>query len=637
MPETIGYPAEAITAEHVEFVTDAQAKLVHGQRYRQQQREQVWAGAERLWKGEHWVGVNRGDPTADLTTVNICFSTVNTIQPYVTGEQPVFFMEAYGGGATEKNARLQEAFLNRTWRASETGAQVALEAAAFNYLVHGDGYLKATYDVVEVLTGVDETTEIAKLYVDQVSPWDVWLDPNSNGIANARWVCQRIYTTVEEIEGDDRYSVGDTPLTGGSRKSNDDDREDEGIVDTTEDWVILYEFYDIAARRLLTFVHEGEKPLQVVDEIDCPLVQMGNFEIPNSPYHMGELEQIKALQEELNKTRSEMMTHRRRNVAKIAVKERALTDAAKDAMASPIVGEWVPIKGDEPIDQLVRPFNMQPIPSDNYNMSQVIKDDVFEITGVTDFQRGATPDIRRSATEISVMEGASNVKLRAKLAAVEEAVRQCGILLVGIAKDVFPKTNVDELEMTLAGTEAERVNRLGAGEDAAAALEAGDLEGAARATEGLEFQSEATFVPNEEIFEGRYEVHVMTGSTEWRSPQAKAAKFEKLFTALTQAFPILAQAGINVNLVEVLRLWLEAEDVMDVEAILSGAAAPPPPAPEPAPAGLPPGAGAPNGAPPPEALPPELAALLGGGPPGQAPGPPMAPIGPENSGQFPPG
>ena len=354
---------------------------------------------------------------------------------------------------------------------------------------------------------------------------------------------------------------------------------------------------------------------------------------------MGELEQIKTLQEELNKTRSQQMTHRRRDVMKVFVREKALTPEAKDAIQSPIVGEFVPISGDEPLEQLVSPLSMGPISADNYNMSDVIKNDVFEITGVTDFQRGATPEIRRTATEISVMEGASNVKLRAKLEAVEEAVRRCGILLIGMAKDVFPATDVDELEMTLAGTEAERVNRLAAGEQAAAALEAGDVEGAARATEGLEYQSEATFTPTEEVFVGRYEVHVMTGSTEWRSPQAKAAKFEKLFRALTDSFQVLAAAGINVNLAEVLRLWLEAEDVLDVDSILSGQAPPPEPQPEPAPA--PPAAGLPPGAVPPPTgnggqpqMPPELAqALAAAGPP---PGPPSEALGPENTGTFPP-
>jgi len=643
--ETVGYPQEKIRGKDSELVRDAYEKLRNGQSYRESQRQQGWQASERQYKGDQWVGVNKGDPTSDLTVVNISFSTINTIQPYVTGEQPVFFVEAYGAGATEKNARLIEAFLNRTWRAQKTGAQPALETAAMDYLLYGDGFLKASWDIIEKLTGIDTTTEIAALFVDRISPWDVWIDPNSDGITNARWVCQRIYTTLDDIESDERYVVPKDGIETSSRATIKDDRvdDDKPLIDSTEEWVVLYEFYDIAASRMVVFTENGVVPLQVVEEILCPIVQIPNFLIPNSPWHMGELEQIKTLQEELNKTRSEQMTHRRRNVSKVLMKESSLSDTAQSALMSPVVGEVVPIAGDQPLDDLVKGLNMQPIPSDNYAMSDVIKNDVFEITGVTDFQRGATPDIRRTATEISVMEGASNVKLRSKLASIEHAVRKIGELLLGMAKDIFPDTDVDELEMTLAGTEAARVNRLGAGEQAAAAMEEGDMAGAAQAVQGLEYMSEATFTPKEEIFVGVYEVYVLTGSTEFRSPQAKANKYKDLFITLTERHEALAQAGVNVNLGEVLRLWLDAEDVMDVEGIIgSGAPTPPPEAPpQPEAQGMmPPGmeqmmaGGAPAGG---EQLPPELMAMLeaAGPPPEQLQGAP-AMVGPENSGMLPP-
>ena len=177
----------------------------------------------------------------------------------------------------------------------------------------------------------------------------------------------------------------------------------------------------------------GTLPWRVVDDMALPIVQMPNYDIPDSPWHIGELENITKLQEELNKTRSELMTHRRRNVSKTFIRKSVVDPDAIAALQSPIVNEMVELETMEPLQNVVIPYQGTPLSADNYQASQEIKDDIREITGITEYQRGIAPEITRTATEASIMDAAANTKLQSKLTAIEEAARRLGVILLGIS------------------------------------------------------------------------------------------------------------------------------------------------------------------------------------------------------------
>lgn len=574
VPERTGYAVDEITQGHRDAVRRSRELLAHGKEFRESEREEIWRRSQDQYEGRHWDRVSIEDPTADLITVNVSFATVNTIIPYVTSEEPRFLVEPLSADATARNARLQQAMLNRQWRVSE--GQSAIRTAAEDYLVYGDGYGKATWDIVNRVTKDGATTEVAEIALDAVSPWDVWIDPFSTGIVDARWVAQRILVTRREFELDDSLdqSVVDELPWGHWERDEDTDRA-EKTVTSDETWIAIYEFYDRIDRALYVFTETGpEKPLKVVEEIDCPIVQLGNYRIPHSPYHMGELEQLWPMQEELNKTRSQLITHRRRNIGKYAVRANALSEAGMSALASPIINQAVEVMGDVPLDNVIKPLQLTALTPDAYSSADQAMRDIYEISGVNEYLRGATPEIRRTATEASIIEGASNVKTRAKLADVERFARALGEYTLAIMKEVFPETDTDELAMFLTGPEAQQASRLQAGEDADAA--------AAQGADPLEVQGilgdtgdSIIATPTEEVFVGLYIVEVEQGSTEMRNPVFKEQKYRELATELVNMSPALAQMGVQLNVRKVLEMWFEAAGISDVEGMFEAGAAPP--------------------------------------------------------------
>lgn len=546
--------------------------------YRQTERERFWRRSERQYFGQHWFSVvgdygkfadvvdDASSPSIDLISVNYSFSTIQTIVPFVAGHSPTFRVEPYSQEATIANARQQAAMLNRIWRSQQFAGDATLKRAAFDYLLYGDAWMLPTYEVeiVEERESAISSSSVAILGLDHISPWDIWVDPMADGAFNARWVIRRMITSVEDLQEDKRYK-NTSGLEANLATSNQDDEENRAERTYTtsharDKLIEVFEFYDIVAKQVITFVDQKDVPLRVVEDQEFPLVPMKNYHIPNTPYGMGELEQVWVLQQEMNKTRSQLSSHRRRNVQKYVARKGILDDDAKDALKSQEVNAVAEIDSDEPIENLVKPMLIPSLTADIYNNYSITREDLFEITGISEYQRGGTPEGRRTATEATILESAANIKTSHKLRAIEEAARLSGTLLLAYAKEVFPTTDVKEQTMVITGREAQSVQQA---QNIGLAPEDDEfIPPTEIASLGIE--------PDEAMFAGEYEVFVDQGTTELRDPIARAQKFRGMFADLLTAAPTLLQLGVNVNIRKVLEMWFEAEGIDDIDGMFEG-------------------------------------------------------------------
>jgi len=556
MAETIGYDKQVGKRPGVKLqakLESAHTKFQHGTEYRQQMRETAWLNSARQYDGTSTWAVDPDDPTADLVNVNLSFSTLNTLLPFVADEDPTFLVEPYSGDASAEHAQLLESFMNRLWRSNDIQGTKHLRDATFDYLLYGDGYVKVGYDIKqkEIFSGdgdvVDNNVDVASFTISRINPWDVWIDPWSDGIFNARWVCQRITLPRQQLIDDDRYQFNkNNPDVGVDRDNmsvEDQKRLDES---TPSDFVTIYEYYDLQDKWSMTFLPGGNQLLKYVEHVVCPIIQLSNYRINNAPYHIGELEQIASLQDELNKTRSQMITHRRRNVAKWMVKKHLLTAAAEEAMKSSKVNDIIELETNEPFQNAIAPVHATPLSADSYQIDAQIRNDINDVTGVNEYLRGVPQNISRTATEASIIEGATNIRTRHKLLQVEEAARAVGQMLLDVIRDVLPITDFEEMSMFITGREAEKLNRA-TGED--------------------ELATDVILEPIPEMFEGRYEVRVERGSTELRNPEVKANQLKDMTVMMLSALPVMKQEGIFFNLQRLMEMWFEAEGIDDVDAL----------------------------------------------------------------------
>ncbi len=561
MPATIGYSRNNqirtnLNKKLQSRVQSARDRLLFGMDYRQMKRETAWRDAYKQYMNQ--IGYDKNDdPTADVINVNLSFSTINTLVPFVADENPRFIVEPYSGDATAENAELLQTGMNRMWESDEIMGQVHLRNAAIDKMIYGDGYVKVGYRIAKEPTFDNlgnpiegRELEIAKFTVERVSNWDVWIDPYSDGIHNARWVCQRMMIPTEEFKNDDRYKVlRPDDFEGGLGVEHEnmpqEDLERSDYYYAADGWVTVYEFYDTVEKWMVAILLDGgQQVVRYIEHIKCPIVQLPNHRIPNCPYSVGELENIRALQEELNKTRSQMITHRRRNIMKWMYRKGQVRQEALDAMASGIINDLIPIEGNAPLEFYVHPVEPTPLSADSYALDAQIRADINEITGVNEYLRGVPQDIRRTATEASIIEGATNVRTRHQLLQIETAARYIGQLLLDIMSDVLPLTDFQEMTLYITGREAEKLNR---------------------ATGQPMADADAALTLTPETFTGKYVVFVERGSAELRNQQQNAAKMREIAQIMINAYPLLVQAGVTVSLRRIVEEWFKAEGFSDVE------------------------------------------------------------------------
>jgi hypothetical protein len=198
-----------------------------------------------------------------------------------------------------------------------------------------------------------------------------------------------------------------------------------------DDRVVIWEYYDIPTNTMAVFADQGDgflvAPTVMPYAFGQPFVMLRNYDVPDVFYPIGDLEPIESLQLELDKTRSQLMNDRKRYARKYLYHERSFGPEGREALESDEDGRLVPVVDEnKPLSEVVIPMPQIPISGDIYAYSNIIEDDINTVSGISEYARGAMPEIRRTATEASIIADAQNARAADKLALVEIAIGHIG-------------------------------------------------------------------------------------------------------------------------------------------------------------------------------------------------------------------
>ena len=430
--------------------------------------DELWRDLVKMYRGK--LNPKMGDDM-DVINVNVAFSLINTVAPAVAVNWPEITVNACYP-EHEDNALVAEHVLNYWWRHYDLRRPVRL--AAQDYLAIGHGWLKTGWRYVEenvFLTdeelqrqelvneaetfeqdGVEGETPVVaqsevrvvedRPFLERVSPLDVYMDPESKQYDNIRWIAQRIVKDFDIVKRDRRYkAAGRKGLVADGYNAIYDVYEDNQIDPPERDDVlrcIVWEFYDLQTGMMCVFPESGTdfliEPTPMPYKFGHPFVAMRNYEVPDQLYPMGELEAIHDLQVELDKTRSQLMSHRRKFAEKIFIDPRGLTDEGKANLHNPDAGTYVEINGSIPIGQIAQTVQLTMVPPELYKMSEQIISDIEYVSAVSAYQRGVLTDGGAgTATEANILKDAANGRVADKLAHVEWVISQCArnMLMLG--------------------------------------------------------------------------------------------------------------------------------------------------------------------------------------------------------------
>ena len=456
----------------------ARQRIEHSLKWRDSEGyDDLWDRMTDLYRGKHFEAATSEDQLA----INIAFSTINVIYPSVSVNHPKVVVKARTEDRADQ-ATIAEAVVNYWWRPHDY--RRPFRQAVKDFLICGHGWLKVGYEVVdeeeplsdneleeaflqkrdevdayasenpefanelptdeEIISGLPSTRVVRTHdhpYVERISPRDMVIDPDSTCEQDMRWLAQRVIRDLDEVRADERYvkAVREKVEPDAALRGRRDSMDDRWKKDPEVARVTVWEFYDLKDNTVCAFAEGGDRYLMEPEKIPFasghPYVMLRNYEVPDQFYPMGELEQIEPLQMELNETRSQMMNHRRKYAPKWLYRSGSFGSAGRAALESRISNTFVPVEDENnPLSELIIPIPASPMDAGLYNYSEVVEADIDKVTGVNEYARGATPEIRRTATEAAIIQDNANARAADKLALIEGGISAVARKVVGLAQ-----------------------------------------------------------------------------------------------------------------------------------------------------------------------------------------------------------
>jgi len=446
-----------------EILSKYRSQLDYSKRWRENDMyDQLWQRLINLYRGKQY----RQPLPYDRLLVNISFATINVLAPAVSVGRPKINVNPRTPEDGDK-AILTEAIINYWWQHYD--CQDEYQRAVKDFLIIGHGFLKAGYRFVEVekVDDIEDTAdEIAapptaeieanliikedRPFLERVDPFDVYVDPDGCTMTDIKWIAQRIRRPLKDVKADKRYNATarqEASATSYSRYGNGYNgannmvspaQEGAGTTGYDQGYADIWEYYDLETGTVSVFSETGDKflikPTKIPFVFGHPFVMLRNYEIPGFFYPMGELEAIEPLQYELNQTRTQMMNHRKRYSRKYLFREDAFDDDGRAALVSDEDNVIVAVKGQENLANVIQPVPAIINPPEFYNQSTLITNDIDRVSGVSEYQRGALPEIRRTATEAAIAQDAANARASEKLIIIEKGIARCAERLIMLAQ-----------------------------------------------------------------------------------------------------------------------------------------------------------------------------------------------------------
>lgn len=440
--------------------------------------DDLWQRLIDLYAGKQFEGLSRQDQIA----VNIAFSTLNIIYPSTTVNHPKLNLTARDPDDNDK-AIIAEAVMDYMWRSEDISAGDEFRLAIKDFLAVGHGWVKTGWryrtgnrdrdeaaiqdefnqavseadtaatempemagelptdaDIAELIPTTEQHVIEDRVFVERVSPFDMFVDPEATTTRNMKWIAQRIVRTIDEVKSDKRYDsrARNSAKSDVTAKFYRDERKRRRPTDIER--ITVWEFYDLTDQTMSVFAEQGEgflvKPTAIPYKMGQPFIMVRNYEVPDLFYPMGDLEALEPLQQELNRTRSQLMQARKTYARKYLVDEKFLTPAARSALQSDRDGEVIPISLDNTarLSDVILPAPIQQVPAELFSYGEMIQGDANQVSGVSEYQQGGGGDIRRTATEASMIQDATNARSADKLATIEKAIARIGRNMLELAR-----------------------------------------------------------------------------------------------------------------------------------------------------------------------------------------------------------
>lgn len=465
-------------------VARVRKRVEHAVEWRKQAKyDEKWAKFIKLYASQYEYEELEG--YEDIVAPNMVFSTVNIIVPSIVVNYPKITVTARKESDADAAATV-EAMCNYNWVRHNVHEELKLVIRDFVLFGHGvakvtwvlnedevemdrDEYTSSVQEALlqvqqgrqeaertglgvtfpsddEVIRSAPTTKTVVTAdhpSVERISPFDIYVDPDATRFRNARWIAQRLYVPLESAKRNEdwdpkaRRRLKGTAMSEAKKDQETTFEGEERGKDT--EFVVVWEYYDLVNNQMCVFAEGCDEFLIEMQETPLPFphpfVFALNYIVPEKLYPIGDVETVVPLQMELALTRTQMINDRKRYRRMYLYKPDEIGADGLAALMSAEDNAMIPVDYDGPLTDVLAPVGTTPLPPEFYNQTAMIIDDLNLTTGVTEYQRGTLSEIRRTATEASMIQDMANARSADKLALVEQTISELARRTVQLAQE----------------------------------------------------------------------------------------------------------------------------------------------------------------------------------------------------------
>lgn len=300
---------------------------------------------------------------------------------------------------------------------------------------------------------IEAVVALGEVSVDVISPFDVILDPSPSHYTECQFAYCQHRLTPDEVYN--RYKVWITPDSRGSTEQNNmfipgsrykDDEMERDLVTVYVGYfkksnVLPKGRYVIFTPNHDKFLYYGEWPYPFDD---LPLVKFPGIQIPGCIYDRGVVSDARPLQQEFNRSISQVIEYKNLNIAP------QFTAPANSMMRNRITGEpgviWYYNQTNASGSGKPEPIQLGALPPyifDNlsFTLSQI--KDIFQITEVSE---GGLPPNLEAGVAIDLLQEISIDQLEPQIQQGEMALAKAGTLMLSFAQTYYDEPRLTKMQ-----------------------------------------------------------------------------------------------------------------------------------------------------------------------------------------------
>lgn len=439
MPKVEARKTEAQSLWETRIVEGEIIKEAWGLKYQVNNLEQAYYGSQRpdTWTSSDWFTINLIFSSLKILRRNVCPRELKAKMDLAKS----FILDPQAIQALQSNIRVREAVLQhylkkeklfRVARRAYMNAQWQFGVVKVGYnadMQSNENWGSALKDSEGgIVFDEQEGTPIMEpefiavkedFFIDLVDPDNLIVNRHCpiDLDGGGRWVAEKIFVPLEEVKADSSYSASAVKDLGPSALYTEEIEkmetekgymrykgwEGEGTTLPENEFVVLYEIYDLKRKETLTIARGGRAPLREAGPLPPgvdkhPYVFLRLYEQRNTFYPIPGIFNWMGPATEYNLTRNQSAVHRKRFNRKYLYIDGKIDVEELDKLEEGGDGTYAKANAEGAIE----PLEDAPLDRAVYGDSGTLRTEFMEMTGVGDLQRSQTG--AESATEAEIVE-----------------------------------------------------------------------------------------------------------------------------------------------------------------------------------------------------------------------------------------